>query len=159
MRAGAVDGVALGDAAEVEAEARLELDPARRRSGPRRRSARGAAGGAVRADLVEGAVVAGGDERVVDGRVEQAAGPLARLDGEPGDLDEVGAGVERAGAVERRELGVRAEAREQRLQPLELALGPVEGHARSRRSARRPAGARPRVPIAGNVRRSITTSS
>ena len=71
----------------------------------------GLAGGAVGVDLVERPVVAGSAESVVDRRVEQAAGALARLDGEPCDLGELGAGVEPARAVERRELGVRAEAR------------------------------------------------
>ena len=124
----AVDGVALSDPAEVEAVARLELDVVAVH--PDAASAGGGlAGGAVGVDLVERPVVACGAEGVVDGRVEQASGSLACLDGEPGDLDELGAGVEPAGAVERRELGVRAEARQQGFQPLELVLGLGEGLA------------------------------
>ena len=61
------------------------------------------------------------------GRVEAPACPFSRLDGEARHRDEVLAGVQRAGAVERRELGVGAEAGEQRFQPLELTLGPGEG--------------------------------
>ena len=73
-RGGAVDGVALGDAAEVEADAgsssivrAVDAD-----------AAAAAADGVLRdapsrRDLVERPVVAGCDERVVDGRVEASA--------------------------------------------------------------------------------------
>ena len=81
---------------------------------------------AVRGDVLEGPVVAGGDERVVHRRVEAAAGALARGERELDDTAEVGAGREGAGAVEARQLGVVPEAGEQRLQPVELALCSLE---------------------------------
>ncbi len=61
-------------------------------------------------------------------RIEAAAGTLARLDRKPRHGDEVLPRVQHARAVERRELGVGAEARQQLLEPLELPLGPGEGN-------------------------------
>ena len=70
---------AFADPAEVEAVAGLELDPAAVDGDARRRTAADVTGvRRVRFDLVERAVVAGGDERVVDGRIETTTGPLAR---------------------------------------------------------------------------------
>ena len=91
----AVDGVALADAAEVEAGAGLELD---RRPVDADAAAAAARGGGRRSDrvrrhVVERAVVAGRDDGVVDGRVEEAAGRLAGLERELDDPHEVGARV------------------------------------------------------------------
>jgi two-component system response regulator RegX3 len=60
----------------------------------------------------------------VHGRVEQAARPPARLDGQRRHGDEVLTSVQDFRAVERRELRVRPESGEKRLQPLELPLRP-----------------------------------
>ena len=126
QRAGPVDRVALGDAAEIEPEAFLQLDSATVDAHPAAARPWGLCV-AVRGDFVKRAVVAGGDEGVVHGRIEPPRRPFSGLDGEARHRDEVLAGVQRAGAVERRELGVGAEAGEQRFQPLELTLGPGEG--------------------------------
>ncbi len=61
-------------------------------------------------------------------------------------------------AVEPRELGVVTEARHHLLEPLELRLGPVERAVLRARRAPRRASSSTSVPIALNVRRSITTS-
>ena len=78
---GAFDGVAFRDPAEVDPRAGLELDPV----SVDRDAAAARAGHrvvTVRVDLFERAVVAGGDERVVDGRVEASVRRLARLERE-----------------------------------------------------------------------------
>jgi len=66
----------------------------------------------------------------VDGGVEAPAGLLAGGERTLGHPEEVGAGDERAVPVQARELGVRAEAREQGLEPPELGLGRQEGGGR-----------------------------
>ncbi len=78
-------------------------------------------------DELERAVVAGRDERVVHGRVEAAAAPLAGREGQLDDAPEIGPRREGAVPVQPGELGVLAEAGEQRLEPVELQLGGVEG--------------------------------
>ncbi len=88
--------------------------------------AAGAGFGPVGRDLVERAVVAGRDDGVVDGRIEPTAGELARGEREAGQGDELRAGVCRAGLVEPAQLRLGQEARQDRLQPVELGLGRVE---------------------------------
>ena len=61
---------------------------------------------AAAVELSERAVVAGRDERVVDGRVEAAVGPLAGVEREPDDLEELVAGIERPASFRRDELRV-----------------------------------------------------
>src|SRR6185503_21031768 len=71
----AVDGVSLGDAAEVEPEAGLELDrPPLDADSASARLCRNR--GTVAGQVLEGAVVAGGDERIVHRGVEQPTGAL-----------------------------------------------------------------------------------
>jgi hypothetical protein len=124
---GALRGVALRDAAEVDADAGVEVDDgavdadAAAGRPRRRRRDRGFA-----LDQREGAVVAGGDERVVDGGVEAAAGAVAGGERQPGHAPEVGTRRERAELGQPRQLGVGPEAGEQRLEPVELRLGGVE---------------------------------
>ena len=60
------------------------------------------------------------------GRVEATARLGARLEREPDDADEVGSRFQHARRVQSRELGVRAEAREERLEPVELVLRGLE---------------------------------
>ena len=79
-----------------------------------------------RRDLLERPVVAGCDERVVDRRVEPSFGPRPRVEREVDHGEQVVAGLEASCAVERRKLGFGTKAREQRLDPLELALGGFE---------------------------------
>ena len=89
-----------------------------------RRSRRGRR---VRGHCVERAVVAGGDDSVMDGWVESSAGCLAGIERELDDPNEIPARVvDDSVAVEPRELGIVAEARHHLLEPLELFLGPVE---------------------------------
>ena len=67
--------------------------------------------GPVDRDGREGAVVTGSDDRVVHGRVEAPARSLPRRQRELHDAEQVGAGIDRAMAVQLRELGVVAKAR------------------------------------------------
>src|SRR5581483_9671813 len=117
---GTLRRVALADAAEVEPDAVLEhdgvtgdLDAAA--CGPRNGGRRVRVG-----DLVERPVVAGADERVVHGRVEAAVRPFACGERELDDATEVRPCVERARAVQLRQLRALTEAREDLLEPLEL---------------------------------------
>ena len=126
-RGRAVDGVALGDAAEVEPEAGLELDPAavdpdvaatapgrRRRARPRpprRRCGRSPA------DTTASCTV-GSKRPPVRSRASAASLVTARRSS-PASM--------RPDAVERRELRVGAEAGEEGFQPLELVLGSRAG--------------------------------
>src|SRR6185503_20262388 len=124
-RAGPVGGVALGDSAQVDADAALQLDRARLPvdtnvaraacGGERRR-------GASSRQLREGAVVARGDESVVDRRVEPAARSLARSERELDQLEQLAAYDHRPALVQPRELGVRIEAREQALEATQVGL-------------------------------------
>ena len=99
---GALARVALADAAEVDSHAAVEPDDAVLHPNPRGcRSRRGRAL-RRRGKELERAVVAGGEERVVDGDVEAAAGALLRSERELDDAQEVGAGGERARRVEPR---------------------------------------------------------
>jgi len=116
-------GVALPDPAEIQVNTGVELDPvavdadaAAARAAPRRRIARAVA------HLVERPVVAGRDESVVHRRVEATFGPLARRERELDDPGEVGHAVDATVAVQARKRRVRPEAREDSLEPLELAL-------------------------------------
>ena len=73
---------------------------------------------------------------------------LPGLERERDDLPQLGPGLERARLVQARELRLRAEAREDRLEPVELLLG--GGQRVSRRLLRRP-GARCRCPSLGTA--------
>ncbi len=123
-----VDRVSLPDAAEVEARARLELD--RKAVDAHGAAARGTAhpaGGCLGGHLLERPVVAGGDERVVDGGVEAAAGGLAGCERQFDDAHEVRARLpDVTVAIQARQLRIGAEARQHLLQALELRLGAVE---------------------------------
>ena len=85
-----VDGVALGDPAEVEPDACSELDP---RGGPvdddpaAARPAGLAVDGCVRIEVGKRAVVAGRDDGVVHGGVEASSSSLAGLERELGHLE------------------------------------------------------------------------
>ena len=62
----------------------------------------GAPRSSVGCDVLERPVVAGGDERVVDGRVEPSSGPLPRVEREVDHGEQVVAGLEASRAVQRR---------------------------------------------------------
>jgi hypothetical protein len=113
--------VALADPAEVEPHAVVELDhPAVDAHFPA--ACAGLGLGTVGCDRLEGPVVPGGDDGVMDRRIETPSGVLACREGELGHAQEVGTGVEPAGAVQERELRVLSEAREDRLESVELVL-------------------------------------
>ncbi len=118
--------VALADPAEIDADAGIEHDPhAVDGHAPAGHGGRPASDGVLRIDVVEGPVVSGRDEGVVDGRIETAAGPVAGGECELDDAQQVRTCLDRPVAVQLRQLGVVAKAREQRLEPVELRLGCV----------------------------------
>ena len=71
-------------------------------------------------------VVAGGDNCVVNGRIETSTRLLARCKRQLRDAQKVGAGLDLAHMVEPRQVRVLAKAREDRLEPVELRLRPLE---------------------------------
>src|SRR5918992_4090732 len=97
----AIGSVALDDAAEVEPHARAELDAAAPHGHVPggARVWRGASGG-VLVELVEGAVIARGDEGVVERWVEAPGGVVTGGQRELDDGAQVGTGLDRPGLVE-----------------------------------------------------------
>ena len=84
--------------------------------------------------MLERSVVAGSDERVVDGRVEAAASASPRLECELRDLEQLRPCNDPAVPIERGELRILPEPGEEGLEPLQLPLGGGKGeealHAR-----------------------------
>lgn len=113
----------------ISFEAVLQLDPPPRRvqaDGAAATGACGHGGGRVAGEPLEAAVVACRDHRSVDGGVEASSAPLACGEREAHHLEELGACVEGARAVQRAQLRLRQEAREDPLEAVQLDLRRVE---------------------------------
>src|SRR5206468_11674844 len=101
----ALGRVPLADPAEVDAHAGAEFDPSALDRDPSAACGSGGGGGRpVACDFREGPVVAGGEKRVVDRRVEASVSALPGSDGELDDAEEMGRGIDRARSVQFREL-------------------------------------------------------
>src|SRR5205085_83666 len=83
--------------------------------------------GTVGCDRFEGAVVSCGDDGIMDGRVKAPGRLVARGECQLCQTQEVGASVESTRTIQARELGVRTEARQNRLEPVEFSFCGREG--------------------------------
>src|SRR5436190_5061619 len=129
----AVDGVPLADSAEVEANGASEANAPRDGVDHDLASARGAGrgtGSRLALDLLERAIVSGGDERVVNRRVEKAARAFARIERELRHRKQIRPCLDLAFAVQRGELRFGPETRERAFDARELGADGVERRAR-----------------------------